>query len=42
MEVTATFAEGTPLTVLVDAYNLQAIVETFFEMGAITVCIEEE
>ncbi len=37
MEITATFATGTPVTVSVDAWNMEAAVETFFEMGALTV-----
>jgi hypothetical protein len=37
MEITATFANGNPITVLVDAWNVENAIESFFEIGAITV-----
>lgn len=42
MTVTATFATGLPVSVSVDVWAVDAAVETFFEMGAITVSTREE
>ena len=40
MEITATFASGMPLTVSVSASQADACVESFFEMGALTVTVK--
>ena len=42
MEITATFATGNPVSVLVDAWNMESAVDTFFEMGALTVTTKGE
>jgi hypothetical protein len=40
MEITATFATGSPITVSVDTWQADAVAESFFEIGAITVSVK--
>lgn len=42
MEVIGTFANHPQMSVLVDPWNVEAAVETMFEMGAITVTTKSE
>ena len=40
MEISAVMADGMALSVSVDPWNENSVVETFFEMGAITVSVQ--
>lgn len=39
MEITATFATGSPITVSVDTWQAEAAVASFYEIGATTVSV---
>ena len=42
MTITATFADSTTVTIMVDPWMVESAVDTFFEMDAIAVTTKED